>query len=333
MLAAPAAMAQNYAENLVVSINGESTDPVPASIDVQKLENGTCTFMLKNFMLAAGEDVMPVGTIVLEGVTMTEADGQTTLETTQTINIQAGDLADIPAEGWLGPMLGDVPIVMSGKIVGDNLLANIDIDMSELLQQIINVKVGVKEVRNYTEPLVVTINEESTEPQDVPVQVMTLVDGTCIFRLNNFWLSDGDSSIPVGNIVVENVNMENKGQYDAISTTQNILIAAGTDENVPADGWFGPMLGEVPLVLNGKMMADKLFVNIDIDMSATLGQIINVKLGTDEGFPEIPEGIEHIDAAQGNATVIYDLNGVRQMQPLNRLAKGVYVVNGRKVVK
>ena len=196
MLAAPAAMAQNYAENLVVSINGESTDPVPASIDVQKKENSTCTFMLKNFMLIAGESEIPVGTIVLEGVTMTEADGQTTLETTQTINIQAGD-----------------------------------------------------------------------------------------------------------------------------------------DANVPADGWMGPMLGEVPLVLNGKMMADKLFVNIDIDMSATLEQIINVKLGTDEGFPEIPEGIEHIDAAQGNATVIYDLNGVRQMQPLSRLAKGVYVVNGRKVVK
>lgn len=196
MLAAPAAMAQNYAENLVVSINGESTDPVPASIDVQKKENGTCTFMLKNFMLAAGESSIPVGTIVLEGVTMTEADGQTTLETTQTIRIQAGDLADVPVDDWLGPNLGDVPIVMSGKIVGDNLLAN-----------------------------------------------------------------------------------------------------------------------------------------IDIDMSATLEQIINVKLGTDEGFPEIPEGIEHIDAAQGNATVIYDLNGVRQMQPLSRLAKGVYVVNGRKVVK
>lgn len=333
MLAAPAAMAQNYAENLVVSINGVSTDPVPASIDVQKQANGTCTFMLKNFMLAAGEDVMPVGTIVLEGVKMTEADGVTTLETTQTINIKAGDLADVPAEGWLGPMLGDVPIVMSGKIVGDNLLANIDINMSELLNQIINVKVGVKEMRNYTEPLVVTINEVSTAPQDVPVQVMTLVDGTCIFRLNNFWLSDGESSIPVGNIVVENVNVENKGQYDAISTKQNIFITAGTDENVPTDGWYGPNLGEVPLELNGKMMADKLFVNIDIDMSATLEQIINVKLGTDEGFPEIPEGIEHIDAAQGNATVIYDLNGVRQMQPLSRLAKGVYVVNGRKVVK
>ena len=333
MLAAPAAMAQNYAENLVVSINGMSTDPVPASIDVQKKENGTCTFMLKNFMLADSESSIPVGTIVLEGVTMTEADGQTTLETTQTIRIQAGDDANVPADGWMGPILGDVPIVMSGKIVGDNLLANIDIDMSELLNQIINVKVGVKEVRNYTEPLVVTINEESTEPQDVPVQVMTLVDGTCIFRLNNFWLSDGDSSIPVGNIVVENVNVENKGQYDAISTRQHILITAGTDENVPTDGWMGPILGEVPLVLNGKMMADKLFVNIDIDMSATLDQIINVKLGTDEGFPEIPEGIEHIDAAQGNATVIYDLNGVRQMQPLSRLAKGVYVVNGRKVVK
>lgn len=333
MLAAPAAMAQNYAENLVVTINGESTDPVPASIDVQKKENGTCTFMLKNFMLIAGESEIPVGTIVLEGVTMTEADGQTTLETKQTINIQAGDLADMSTDDWMGPMLGDVPIVMSGKIVGDNLLANIDIDMSATLQQIINVKVGVKEVRNYTEPLVVTINEESTEPQDVPVQVMTLVDGTCIFRLNNFTLSAGDSSIPVGNIVVENVNVENKGQYDAISTRQHILITAGTDENVPAGDWFGPKLGEVPLVLNGKMMADNLFVNIDIDMSATLGQIINVKLGTDEGFPEIPEGIEHIDAAQGNATVIYDLNGVRQMQPLSRLAKGVYVVNGRKVVK
>ena len=187
--------------------------------------------------------------------------------------------------------------------------------------------------QNYAENLVVSINGMSTDPVPASIDVQKKENGTCTFMLKNFMLADSESSIPVGNIVVENVNVENKGQYDAISTTQNILITAGTDENVPADDWMGPGLGEVPLVLNGKMMADNLFVNIDIDMSATLEQIINVKLGTDEGFPEIPEGIEHIDAAQGNATVIYDLNGVRQMQPLSRLAKGVYVVNGRKVVK
>ena len=45
-------------------------------------------------------------------------------------------------------------------------------------------------------------------------------------------------------------------------------------------------------------------------------------------------GIDSIGQTDGNANgAIYNLNGIRMAQPLRSLPKGVYVVNGKKVIK
>ena len=62
----------NYNEKLVVTINEVSTDSIPAAITVVDNGNGTCDFMLKDFKMVLGEDVLPVGNIVLKGVAMKE---------------------------------------------------------------------------------------------------------------------------------------------------------------------------------------------------------------------------------------------------------------------
>ena len=134
--------AQNYDEKLVVTINGESTDSIPASIIVEQREDGKINFVLKNFMLVAGEDVMPVGNISLEGVDVVQEEGYKAISTNQTITIQPGDTTDIPAEGWIGPFLGEVPILLNGKLNDTNLYCTIDIDMTESLEQVINVVIG-----------------------------------------------------------------------------------------------------------------------------------------------------------------------------------------------
>lgn len=134
--------AQNYDEKLVVTINGESTDSIPASITVEQREDGKINFVLKNFMLVAGEDVMPVGNIRLEGVDVVQEEGYKAISTNQSITIQPGDDPDIPAEGWIGPFLGEVPILLSGKLNDTKLYGNIDIDMQALLGQTINVVIG-----------------------------------------------------------------------------------------------------------------------------------------------------------------------------------------------
>ena len=67
----------------------------------------------------------------------------TTVVADQIINIAEGDDPDMPF--WLGPMLGDVPIIMAAQFDGTDAKADIDIDMTAALEQFINVKFNTRE--------------------------------------------------------------------------------------------------------------------------------------------------------------------------------------------
>ena len=131
------AMAQttNYTDNLVVIIDGESTEPQETTIVVEQNTDGTYKLSLNNFIL--GE--IQVGNIVLDGITVTENNGIKSFETNQNINITAGEGNE---EDWLGPQLGAIPVNLVGKMDAANLYCAIDIDMSEMLGQIVNVVFG-----------------------------------------------------------------------------------------------------------------------------------------------------------------------------------------------
>ena len=131
---------KTYTDNLIVTINEESTEPMQANITLDEMSDGTYTLSLKNFMLAAGEDVLPVGNITLPGITLTEGQGCKEFATKQIIAIQPGETG-APVE-WFGPMLGDVPIDMQGQLTADKLYCTIDIDMMTSLGQIIKVTFG-----------------------------------------------------------------------------------------------------------------------------------------------------------------------------------------------
>lgn len=144
-VAALCGMAQtqtNYNEKLVVTVNGISTDSIPAAITVANNGDGTCDFSLKNFVMVLDEDSMAVGNIDLKKVQMEEKDGISLITTDQSIEIQPGDDPKFEEDEWLGPNLGEVPIKLSGKLTAYALYVNIDIDMTSLLGQTINVVVG-----------------------------------------------------------------------------------------------------------------------------------------------------------------------------------------------
>lgn len=144
-LAALCGMAQtqtNYNEKLVVTVNGISTDSIPAAITVVNNGDGTCDFSLKNFVMVLGTDTMAIGNIDLKKVQMEEKDGVTLITTDQSIEIQPGDDPKFEEDEWFGPNLGEVPIKLSGKLTASALYVNIDIDMTSLLGQTINVVVG-----------------------------------------------------------------------------------------------------------------------------------------------------------------------------------------------
>lgn len=180
---------------------------------------------------------------------------------------------------------------------------------------------------NYNEKLVVTIDGNSTDSIPAALTVVDNGDGTCDFSLKNFMLVDGESSMPIGNVDLKGVKMEKVDGVSNISTNQNIVIQPGEDSNYGEDEWIGPALGEVPIVLTGKLTATALYVNIDIDMSETLQQIINVVVGQEKNVISGINGVKVTPST--NATTIYALGGVR----VNKATKGVYVINGKKVIK
>ncbi|MDM8145422.1 calycin-like domain-containing protein [Bacteroides eggerthii] len=185
--------------------------------------------------------------------------------------------------------------------------------------------------KTYTDDLIVTINDQSTPAQKSNIDFVNHEDGTCDFVLKNFCLTDADAVIPVGNIELKNVNLVSGDSYNTFETEQIITIQPGDDAEKE---WIGPMLGEVPIDMQGKINEDQLYCTIDIDMMSTLQQIIKVTFGKD-----ITTGITHVSVTAEKLVDVYTLNGtllrsrVSSENALNGLQPGIYVVNGKKVVK
>lgn len=185
--------------------------------------------------------------------------------------------------------------------------------------------------KTYTDDLIVTINDQSTPAQKSNIDFVNHEDGTCDFLLKNFCLENEGDIMYVGNIELKNVELVPSDSYNTFETRQTINILPGDD---PDQLWYGPFLGEVPIDMQGKINEDQLYCTIDIDMMSTLQQIIKVTFGKD-----ITTGITHVSVTAEKLVDVYTLNGtllrsrVSSENALNGLQPGVYVVNGKKVVK
>lgn len=123
----------NFTSDLSVEINGETTKPAPTTIQLIKEADDSYTFQLKNFSLTMGDDVMPVGTITLKNL---DVNGEK-ITSSQTIKIEEGD--DPNVGSWFGPLLPEVPVNLDATRQGDDLTADINIDMTETLDMVIRV--------------------------------------------------------------------------------------------------------------------------------------------------------------------------------------------------
>ena len=126
---------------------------------------------------------------------------------------------------------------------------------------------------DYMGNLTVSINGEgSTQPATI-----SIVENAGKYNLSilNFMLGEGESVLPVGNIVIENVTGAVAGNLTTLYVNKNITIQKGNVAGIADDDWLGPMLGEVPVKMSSSFNNGFLGVNIDINMM-TLGQVINV---------------------------------------------------------
>lgn len=127
---------------------------------------------------------------------------------------------------------------------------------------------------DYKGNLTVSVNGEgSTQPATI-----SIVENAGKYNLSilNFMLGEGESVLPVGNIVIENVTGAVAGNLTTLYVNKNITIQKGNAAGIADDAWLGPMLGEVPVKMSSSFNTNGfLGVNIDINM-VTLDQVINV---------------------------------------------------------
>lgn len=186
-------------------------------------------------------------------------------------------------------------------------------------------------VKTYTDNIVVTVNGESTAPMPATILMEDMQDGTCTLSLKNFALAAGEDFMYVGNIELPGITLQDEGAYQSFATQQTITIQPGDDKSKT---WLGPILGLVPIDMQGKIAGDKLYCTIDIDMQETIGQIIGVVFGQD------PTGIHAATVGNPAARVnVYNVNGqcirrgVLAADALSGLSRGIYIVNGKKIIK
>jgi len=137
-----AAIANDYTGKLTVSINGLATTQ-DAVINVVQNADSTYKLSINNFTLDNDGSKIGVGNIVLDNMKGYSINGVTTIVADQTITISEGD--DSSIDTWIGPLLGEVPIVMAAQFDNTNLKVDIDIDMRAVLHQFINVKFNTRE--------------------------------------------------------------------------------------------------------------------------------------------------------------------------------------------
>lgn len=129
MLCTMGAMAEDYTEQMRVSMKGEQVEDYEMTVDLTQSEDGQYTLTVNNLIYyAAG---MAIGNVVIDGIEA-QADpdnpGVTELSVSKSIKIKSGDLSGYPV--WMGPRMGEVPVVLDGKVGGGRLYFNVSVETS-----------------------------------------------------------------------------------------------------------------------------------------------------------------------------------------------------------
>ena len=153
---------------------------------------------------------------------------------------------------------------------------------------------------DYPGTLVVVIDGNVAQPTPTNIVLDEQTDGKYGLTLKNFILVQGGEAMPVGNIVLTNIEAtENQGTM-VLETKQDIRIEAGDAEGVEA--WVGPMLtmtAPIPVELKAVLKAGVLTADIIVPLA---GQ--DVKVVFDSRHFQLPNaGFENFHTATaGGAT-------------------------------
>ncbi len=353
------ATSTDYTDTLIVTVDGVNADPLEATITMEQLESGNINIILKNFILQSAGESMPIGTIVVEDIEVTQEDGYKSFNVEgKTATITDGDLEGVSF--WVGSLMFStgLDIDISGKFTDEQLYCVIDLSFTT---QIIEVKFGTDFTADdndneddepntgetatstdYTDTLIVTVDGVNADPLEATITMEQLESGNINIILKNFILQSAGESMPIGTIVVEDIEVTQEDGYKSFSAEG--LTATITDGDLEdVTYWVGSLMFStgLPIDISGKFTDEQLYCAIDISFGS---QTIEVKFGTDFTAEDGDGGTTAIQAtAADNGTKqlvdVYTLSGsriksnVEKADALNGLQRGIYIVNGKKVIK
>lgn len=320
------AMAQEEAKTyngfLDVSMAGEKlTMNQLAQINITPGEDNKCKFELPDFQLGAGEEAIPVGDIVIENVSVTEADGVSTYAgKVDNLELLEGMIVcNVSVSGTIsstGNIDFTIPVVW---IMSEDQQVPIDVTFKSKLSDATAYQ-GYLNIEMAGEPL--------AQDQASKIEIgATLDENVCVFMLPDFTLKLGEDELPLGNIIIPQVKKEQvetgtaySGEVKDMSLLDGMIIAdvaltgVVSTENV-VEMNVVVMWGEVPISV----------------------QFSTNKKGEDpepepepEPEPDPDNAVSEISMDCNAAAAYYDLQGRKVSAEHNGL---IIVKQGNKVVK
>lgn len=153
---------------------------------------------------------------------------------------------------------------------------------------------------DYKDMMTVSLDGNPTTPTETTISVEKTDDSGYTLSLKNFvlYMTTGDQvfPMPVGTIVLENVEAVTKGDVTTLKTSQDIEIAEGDDPTYEGS-WIGPGLSAdgdlIPVNMTGEIRGDKFYTVININF---MGMNIDVVFGNG-GYQIENSGFENFHTA------------------------------------
>lgn len=341
----------NYTNFLSVNIDGVTCKPEQTQI--QLIQDGDkYSLSLKNFTFILDGDIAYIGNI---NVNLTPGKNPNSFTADETITIEAGDLEGV--DFWLGPLLPPCPISLYAKIENDQLKANINIDMSETLGQIIKVIFAPSLTIDGSSDVNITTNKlynvtlSRTFPAGWNTICLPFATTTAAFGEGvkaQAFISADNNGLNFGEVTELEANKpyliyfkeakETPTYFGTeITSTTPVSVTFGDftfcgsyEASISMAGKYGVAdQGNVQkLMLGGEgstLKATRAYFTKSGDQPA----MININLDGNA------TGIENIEQNQADIYDVYNLQGQlirKNATSLNGLTKGIYIVNGKKVM-